>query len=164
MNPITKNILAAGAALAMVAPLSAGTSAIEWEKPDSYTDIGSDYGATDQFDLFKKEIESYVERVAETELPDGAILEMKVSNVDLAGQIEPWGLNQDVRIVRDIYPPKMRFTYTLRKDGKVVSEGKENLSDLDFTYNIGRRFFDQDQFFYEKEMIGEWIRSEFKNS
>lgn len=155
---------AIGAALAAATALSAGTSTIEWIKPDKYSDVGTSFGSTDKFDQFKKEIESYMERVAEQELPDGSVLKLTVTNVDLAGEFEPWRMNEDVRIVREIYPPKMRFSYTLQKDGEVVSKGKESLSDIDFTFNIGRRFFDQDQFFYEKEMLGEWVRNELETS
>ena len=159
-----KRIATIGAAIAAAATLSAGTSTIEWKNPEKYSDIGEAFGTDGKFDQFKEEIESYVERVAENELPDGAVLKMTVTNVDLAGEFEPWRIDHDVRIVRDIYPPKMRFNYTLQNNGEVVSEGKENLSDIDFTFNIGRRFFDQDQFFYEKEMLGEWIRNELETS
>lgn len=161
-SPTIKNSFVVGALLATAATLSAGTSTIEWVKPDKYSDVGSSFGSNDKFDQFKKEIESYVERVAEKELPDGAVLKLTVTNVDLAGEFEPGRLNEDVRIMREIYPPKMSFSYTLQHDGKVVSEGKENLSDIDFTFDVGRRVFDQDQFSYEKEMLGEWLRNELE--
>lgn len=159
-----RNIAAVGTALAAAATISAGTSNLEWKNPEKYSDIGSVYGSDDKLEHFKEEMESYIERLAESELPDGAVLKLVVTNVDLAGEFEPWRIDHDVRIVREIYPPKMRFSYTLQNDGKVVSEGKESLTDLDFSFNIGRRFFDQDQFFYEKEMLGDWIRNDLEKS
>lgn len=138
----------------------AGTVDIKWEDGDGFTDVAVRNQNSNDLNRFKKEFEPYVERLAEKHIPDGTVLALHIRDVDLAGEFEPWRVNHDVRIVRDIYPPRMEFDYQLLRDGEVVEEGRESISDTDFNYNIGRRFFDEDEFFYEKEMFSEWVRQE----
>ena len=95
-------------------------------------------------------------------IADGEQLDITVTDIDLAGDYEPWrNLNQDVRIVRDIYPPRMRLYFTLRdSQGNVVSEGERRLSDLGFLQGSG--LLDTDPLRYEKRMIDSWTRREFQ--
>jgi len=47
---------------------------------------------------------------------------------------------------------------------KIIKSGEETIVDATFDFNIGRRFFSSDEFFYEKELIGSWIRNELARS
>lgn len=156
-------VLALGAA-----PLSqAGTATFEWQEPDKYTDMGdSGYFNPSTFNSFKREMEGYIGKLVDRYLPEGQELKLTVTDVDLAGEFEPWHRSpfDDVRIVRAIYTPKISFSYTLRDEaGKVISDGKQKLVGQGFEYNVGRRYFNEDTFFYEKDLLGNWIRSQFKS-
>jgi hypothetical protein len=92
-------------------------------------------------------------------------LEIRVTEVDLAGDFEPWrGANfQDIRIVKDIYPPRMNLEFRLiGADGKVVSEGKRELRSLDFLMTVALPT--SDPLRYDKEMMSNWLRREFRRA
>lgn len=136
----------------------------EWADSDRYTDLEhSGFGAR-SIKHFSKEIEAYINRVAQKQLPDGSHLHIIVTDVDLAGEFEPWH-NQpydDVRIVRSIYPPRMSLEYELVDlEGNLLNSGSVDLVDRDFNINVKRRVFTNDLYFYEKEMLGSWLRKEF---
>ncbi|MFP4541842.1 MAG: DUF3016 domain-containing protein, partial [Opitutales bacterium] len=100
--------LLAGASL----PLSAAEVEINYEDPESYSDMGS-WGDFDRnlFESFKSEMEEKLNEVADEYLADEAKLTIEFRDVDLAGEVEPWmrPSMSDVRIVKDIYPPRLKF-------------------------------------------------------
>ena len=53
----------------------------------------------------------YLTEVADSYIPDGCKLTMTFTDIDLAGDFEPWRGPQadDIRIIRDIYPPNFKF-------------------------------------------------------
>ena len=81
----------------------------------------------------------------------------------MAGEFEPWrGSNYtDIRIIKDIYAPRMSLSFRVTDtDGNVVKEGKRELRDPTFTQRL---VIDRnDTYRYEKEMLNDWLRSEFK--
>ena len=130
---------------------------VTFQDPDSYTDARSSYGGgTDHYYLdlltaqFKKAASQY--------LKDGEKLAITVTDVDLAGDYIPRGVN-DVRIIKDIYRPRLALTYKLTgADGKVVKQGDSTPTDLTFMNNvsvIGRN----DPLFYDKALVDQWARS-----
>jgi hypothetical protein len=96
-------------------------------------------------------------------LAKGERLQITVTDVDLAGDFEPWrGINfQDIRIVKDIYPPRVDLEFKLLDaEGKVISEGKRQLRDLG--YLMGMAMPTSDPLRYDKEMLNDWLRQEFR--
>jgi hypothetical protein len=101
-----------------------------------------------------------IRRATLRHLPEGYSIQVTFNDIDLAGQLasEMGASDQDVRVIRDIYPPRLRFVYTVRgPTGEVLAEGEENLSDLNFMASVPhlRR---QDPFIYETELFRNWVR------
>lgn len=159
---IIKSRLILGLTLFSMAPFALSeTIDIQWQDPDNYSDLGTDFNDDVTLEMFSDEMNPYIERLASDVLPKDATLQIVVTDVNLAGEFEPWRINQDVRIVRSIYPPSMEFEYKLfNAQDEVIQSGEEKITDLDFDFNIGRRFQSSDQFFYEKELIAQWVRTE----
>ena len=125
------------------------------------SDLGNDRARQYLEDLFRE----HLQRVAKPYLAEGQKLEIRFTDIDLAGDFEPWrGVNfHDIRIVKDLYPPRMKFEFKLTgADGKVVTEGKRELSDLAYMMNISIRRDDPYQ--YDKALLDDWIRKEFKKA
>jgi hypothetical protein len=85
-----------------------------------------------------------------------------VTLVDIkrAGDYEPWHgpRGRDIRIMRDIYPPRISLQYTLKDaSGRIVSEGDARLSDTGYLHNLGLRS-DSDPLRYEKRLIDDWVK------
>ena len=147
------------AADAKVAP----RAAVTFVDPDKFTDAadgyrGSDYGR----DANLSELKTHIERKANSYVPEGQRLEVTITDVDLAGEIEPWRSPQmqDVRIVKEIYTPRIDLSFKLLDaSGAVVKEGKRQLRDMNYMMNINPNR--NDSRVYEKALLDDWFRSEF---
>lgn len=94
-------------------------------------------------------------------LPDGQQLEVRITDVQRAGGFEPGRGPQlsQVRIVRDIYPPRIDLEFKrLAADGSVLQSGRRELRDPTFLARAGRG--SSDALRYEKALIEDWVRAE----
>ena len=131
--------------------------------PEKFTDAadgqrGSDWGRDGNLEALKE----HIERRASTYVPEGQKLIVKITDVDLAGEIEPWrgGNFQDVRIVKDIYSPRIELSFQLLDgSGKVSKEGTRKLTDMAFLMNVDINRTDSRV--YEKRLLDDWMRTEF---
>jgi hypothetical protein len=120
---------------------------------DSY--MGSDAGR----DATLAQLKDYLVKRATRLLAPGQTLTITITDVDLAGEFEPWRGPEfsDVRIVRDIYPPRINLTFRVTEaDGKVVKEGKRVLRDLAFMDRLTMAFKD-DPLRHEKALLDDWM-------
>lgn len=146
-------------------PADAQRAEVVYVDPAKFTDVRDSYTGTDagRDDILDR-IREYIQDEAKQFLPPGDKLYMTVTDIDLAGDFEPWRGPRwdDIRIVKDIYPPRMDFSFRLTDaNGKVIKEGKRDLRDLAFMMKITMAFED-DSLRHEKQMIDEWFRDEFR--
>ncbi len=140
-----------------------GPVSVRWENPADFTEVRRRPIGTPRDDFsWLPTIAKHLRASAAGRIGDGQRLDVTLTDIDLAGDYEPWrNLSQDVRIVRDIYPPRMRLRFTLRDaQGKVLREGERRISDLGFLQGSG--LLDTDPLRYEKRMIDDWTRREFQ--
>jgi len=81
----------------------------------------------------------------------------------MAGDFEPWRGPRwdDVRVVKEIYPPRIQLTFRLTDAaGNVLKEGKRDLKDLAFLMKINMSFRD-DPVRHENALLDDWLRDEF---
>lgn len=173
-----KSTLSSLLALAMVA-LPAGVYASDagktktpspveviFDNPEAFTDFKE---TSSNFEKDRENLEhifrTHLEKAAKPYLAEGQKLELRFIDIDLAGDFEPWrGVNfHDIRILKDVYPPRMKFEFRLvGADGKVLAEGKRELSDMAYLMTISIRRDDPNR--YDKELLDRWLRSEFKKA
>lgn len=145
-------------------PKPTATVDVQFDKPEDFTDVkdsamGSDKGR----DSILEEISDYIKERAVGIIPEGSVLKLTFTEVDLAGDFEPARSVrfQDVRIVKDIYPPRFDFTYTLTDaSGAVIKQGTEKLRDLSFMMRM--TISRNDPLHYEKDMLLDWIRGNLR--
>jgi hypothetical protein len=132
-------------------------------EPKNFTDVKDssmgDYGRTTYLD----QIRDHLLEQAKYYVPENHTLHVTFTDIDMAGDFEPWRGPRfdDIRIVKDIYPPRIALTFRLTDaEGKVVKEGKRELRDLGFLMKITMGFRD-DTVRHEKALLDDWLRSEF---
>lgn len=110
---------------------------------------------------------AHLATLGERYVPAGQRLELRFRDIDLAGDFEPWrGPSfDDIRIVKDIYSPRMEFDYRLvdALTGAVIREGAEKLSDLGFLM-ASTLLPSHDQLRYDKEILTDWVRAQFRRA
>ena len=158
----------ASAASVFAAPPAPTNTHVEviFDHPEKFTDVkdssmGSEKGRDNYLALFKE----YLQERAPRHLSDGQTLTITFTDIDLAGDFEPWrGPDfSDVRIVKEIYPPRLNFAYKLvDASGVVVKEGQEKLLEMGFQMT-GSMIDAQDSLRYEKAMLDNWLRDKLGN-
>jgi len=155
-----------GAAHAADSAKSSSQVSVSFISPEKFTDVRDDTMGSDRDrDYLLGEIKTTIENTARDYVGAGQTLEIKVTDIDLAGDFEPWRGAEfsQVRILKDIYPPRMDLEFKLvGADGKVISEGKRHLQDLSYLMNSVLPV--SDALRYDKELVRNWIRQEFKRS
>ena len=148
--------------------LRAGPIGVEFENVDDFTDFSvSGLSESKTLSIFQSELESELDRFARLYLKEGQTLEIIFTDVDMAGDIQPWRNrhNADIRYVERIYPPRLEFRYVLKNsEGEVLSEGEESITDLAFDFNVIAPMRSRHMtFFYELDLLGNWIRKTIRS-
>lgn len=140
----------------------AATSEVTWTDYEKYRDIRpSSNGGRKQFreNTFKN-LEKHFAKLAEN-LPEGQVFKIEVTDVDLAGDTNAGGIN-NYRIVKDIYFPRMNFSYQLvNADGSEVVSAEVALKDMNFLMGSSLKYRNQ-SLGYEKKMLDDWFFNVFK--
>ncbi|HSG24451.1 MAG TPA: DUF3016 domain-containing protein [Azonexus sp.] len=147
------------AVLAPSLPALADVS-VEFVEPGRYTDAGL-YGADSQRNL--RALERHFKEQGERCLQHGESLELRVFDVDLAGRDEWWHRGSyDLRVMRDITWPRLDLAYVWRDaSGKVLGEGREQVSDMSYLWRSAFVRNDTDYLPYEKAMLRDWFGQRF---
>lgn len=142
---------------------------IEFVKPSSFTDIRPSNQSRSKYQKHVFEsLSSYFNELSRT-LPEGQILDVKVTNIDLAGdtnspRIPLSSMMSDVRVMEDIYFPRLEFTYTLKNQaGEVLKTEEVDLKDMSYLNRAGFVRSSRDAFPYEHSMLIEWFQDTFEN-
>lgn len=140
----------------------AATSEVTWTDYESYRDILPGNGNKKAFrERTFKALEKHFTELA-SQLPESQVLKIEVTDVDLAGDTHAGGINR-YRIVKEIYFPRIKFSYQLLdKDGKELKTAEINLKDMNFMTGSQLKYRN-DFLGYEKKMLDDWFTDAFKD-
>jgi hypothetical protein len=157
-------LTAAGVAVAAAPEKPVSTIEVTFVASEKFTDVKEDHMDSDRGrEAVLGQLKEHLVTHGAKYLAKGQRLQITITDVDLAGDFEPWrGINfHDVRIVKDIYPPRVELEFKLvDAEGKLVSEGKRQLRDLGYLMSMAMPTSDPLRF--DKEMLSDWLRQEFK--
>jgi len=137
-----------------------GPVLVHYHEPMKFTDFReSSFASERMVRAMMVDFARSIRRATLRHLPEGYTIQITFTDIDMAGDFEPQrGPDaSDVRIIRDIYPPRLVFIYVIRDaTGEIVADGEEAISDLNFQQNVPhlRR---QDPFVYEEELFRRWV-------
>lgn len=160
-----KSRLFAATLLALPAgPLfAAGTITVDYVQPEKFTDVKErQFKTSPDKNAHLKNLKSWLEKEGAKHLADGQTLRLKILDIDLAGDFEPWNGPefQDVRVLKDIYPPRIKLQFTLQdRDGKVLGEGERELRNL--AYLMESSFASRNALEHDERLLKDWLRKEF---
>jgi hypothetical protein len=137
---------------------------VNFQNPENFTDVKDSFTGTDRGrDAYLEMFRDYLQKNASRRLADGQKLSITFTDIDLAGDFEPQRgpSAQDVRIIKSIYVPRLKFDFRLTDaSGNVVKEGKASLTDLNFQHSVSPVFASSDELRYEKRMLDDWMSNE----
>jgi Protein of unknown function (DUF3016) len=146
-------LLMAGAAQA------AGTVQCSFVNPGKFTDIRDrTYSAEENL----KTLQQIVTTVAAPYVADGQTLKVEILDVDLAGEVRPGGRAWDVRVLRGRADwPRISLRWTLEGAGQAPTSGEAVVQDMAYLQRIQPPLADT-ALIYERRMLEEWFKKEFK--
>ena len=144
-------------------PADGGAVSVRWTDPAQFSEIkysGNRWEAARGNWVFQ--LAEHLRDSASKRLPEGDRLDVTITDIGRAGRYEPWHgpQMQDVRIMRDIYPPSMTLEFRLYgADGQLLADGTRELRDMG--YLMGNTLTGpSDNLRFEKRMIDDWLRRE----
>ena len=144
-----------------------GTVSVRWEDPALFSEIKYSRNRWEaRRGNWVEQLATYLRERAQKRLPAGERLDVDIIDVQRAGNYEPWHgfAFDDVRVIRDIYPPRITLTFKrIGADGQVIAEGKRKLSDMGFLTS-SNAVRNSDPLRYEKDMIDRWLVRELAAS
>lgn len=91
----------------------------------------------------------------------GKDLLIEVTDIDRAGELEPWGRDmREVRVLRTVGRPAITLRYVVSEGGHELRRGEARLSDLSYL-DRWNRYPSGDPIRFEKRMLDDWFRREF---
>jgi hypothetical protein len=158
--------LASASALhAADSPRDAARTDVIFDHPEKFTDVkDSDFPTDKGRDEILSRIRNYLVYRTASLVPEGDRLTITFTDIDLAGDFEPWRGPQwsDVRIVKAIYPPAFKFSYSVTDaSGRVVKQGTEDIRDINFQTRV--TLDTNDSLRYEKDILDDWARSTLRD-
>ena len=142
-----------------------GPVQVQWTDPAEFTELRYSRNRWEaQRGNWVTQLAQYLRTQAGKQLPEGQQLAVTITDIKRAGDYEPWHGSRmdDVRIMRDIYPPRISLQFTLSDaQGQVIDQGERKLLDNGYLYG-GTRLSDSDPLRYEKRMLDQWLRSELR--
>lgn len=149
-------------ALAMLVAMSVHATAtvnITFVEPETFHD--DDFRRSVRRADIITEFSRYFKRLGDRYLKDNQTLSIDVLDAELAGRYEPWrDTFSDVRILRDVTPPRFKIRYSLEQNGEILMRGEETLTDINYLQNPSARSSMQ-RFPYEKDMLQDWFHKRF---
>jgi hypothetical protein len=162
MRRASSRILGA-ALLAAALPSSAAQLDVDFVEPEKYTDAGytSSSPRTKEREQLQRDITQHLKQLADRSLADDDSLKIDVLDIDLAGHLDPFvSTGREMRIVRDVTWPRIKLRYTLTRNGAVVAQGEEQVSDMNFMTGTNR-YSSSDRLRCEKAMLDDWFDKVF---
>jgi hypothetical protein len=156
-------LAAAGAIRAADEAKPVSRAEVVFSHPEKFTDVKDAYMGSDKGrDAYLELLREHIVKQAARCVPEGQFLTVMVTDVDLAGDFEI-GRNpeaQDVRRIKEIYPPRIDLYFKLTDaSGKVLKEGTRKLRDMNFMMNLSINTTETLR--YENKLIDDWMRSDF---
>lgn len=135
---------------------------VRYEHPQQFTETRKTRAFTGLADTdYLDRLKVFLQRRAVRILGPDQRLDIVITDIDRAGNFEPWlGPNYDrVRIIRDVYPPRINLHFRLLgADGKVLRQGKRILRDPGFMSDTPTLAGSSDPLRYEKHLLDRWLR------
>lgn len=150
---IARTAIALAFAAGLPSAHAAGVVQVSFVNTDQYTDAG--WGSRD-VERCTTALGDHLKSLA-ARLPDGQVLKVKVTDVDLAGEIHPNRSRGEIRVLRGRADwPRIDLEFTLEQNGRSLQTGQARLSDM--AYLMNQTDIDRGgDFAYERRMLTRWV-------
>ncbi len=138
---------------------------VEYADPEKFSDVKDSYSGSSEITrvAYLEELRKHIQMRASNLFTDGQNLTVTITEIDMAGNFEPWRpLANDARIIRDSYPPRIDLHFKLtNSEGVVLKDGERKLRDMAFLTTT--TMYHNDPLRHEKALLDDWLERDFGN-
>ena len=138
---------------------------VAFANPEKFRDIGSTYVSSGKVrEDYLEQLRKHLLLRAGPIVSNGQQLSVTITDVDMAGGFEPWRVRlADVRIVRDVYPPRINLNFKLTDaGGTVIKQGERKLRNPAFLMTAVA--YRDAPLRHEKALLDDWLERDFPRS
>jgi len=149
--------------LLLAAPQAAGATrvAVVYAAPERYTDAGRRVAGGAEQARVQAALSAHFAWLGARYLAPGRRLTVTVTDIDLAGRLEPWRPQAfDLRVLREITWPRIRLAFRLFDGEREILAGDDTIADLAYL-RATSGYRASDPLVYEKRMLERWFRTRF---
>lgn len=132
---------------------------VDFHEPEKFTDIRPGNETRSRFEQRVQDAVTAIFNELAHRLPEGYHWQIKVTDIDLAGEVDYFAGNagQAIRVIRDVHSPAIQFEQSLRDPhGEELASGEVKLRDMGFMNRPGRMGH-RPEFEYERVMLTDWF-------
>ncbi len=108
-----------------------------------------------------KQLEQTLQALGTKLLPPGHTMHIDVLDVDLAGEMRPGRMLNDLRVLKGAADwPRITMRYTVESGGQVLRSGEANVVDLNYLGHGSIRSTNE-PLRHEKQMLADWFEAQF---
>ncbi len=132
LSSLTACLLAAASAASAVAGGAKPTAAanavtVEFVQPERYADVQvSGYSTEASREMLLPDLKKWIQTTGADLLKPGTALTLRITDIDDAGQMNR-GARRDIRVVSNLFPAQISFSWQLTNGKNVVKSGSERL-------------------------------------
>ena len=143
-------------------PDSASRVTVTYANPQNFSE-NREFGMQNRYQGidYLQTLRAHLIKRATQMLPPGERLEVTITDIKLAGAYEPWHGPRMyyVRIMKDVYPPRIELTFKLiGADGAVSRQGSRTLRNLGYLQSGLATSGNSDPLRYDKALLDNWLR------
>lgn len=142
-----------------------GPVQVQWTDPGEFSELRQSRNRWEaERGNWVVKLAEHLRKQADKQLPAGQTLAVTITDIKRAGDYEPWRGPRldDVRFMRDIYPPRISLQFTLTgAGGQVLDQGERKLVGSGYLHGNPRPS-DTDPLRYEKQLLDDWLRRELR--
>jgi len=139
-----------------------GAVSVRWNDPSGFSELRSSRNRFEaQRGNWVMQLAEHLRDASAKVLQPGQTLDVVIEDIKRAGDYEPWQGPRaaDIRILRDIYPPRVDLAYVLKgADGRILDEGQAKLRDSGFLHGSTGLAGASDPLRHEKKLLDDWTR------
>lgn len=155
------------ALLAMTTAAHAATVEVNWQDVENYRDIRASNELQERFqNRVTNGLTAHLQQLGES-LPADHVLRITVTDVDLAGRIEPIFTDtfNSMRVVNRIDYPMIELSFEyVDGSGSVLKSGSETIKDMaQLETRRTMQASGQDSLYHEKRLLDKWFRANFSS-
>lgn len=151
-----------GAMLLSSPILFAGETKVSFMEPENFTDarLNRPSGGADR--LVLSTMQRHLQQLGERCLPAGETLDIRILDIDLAGQVEWWrGPSGQTRVMREVTWPRIKLSYALQDETQSGKETQQEISDINYLQESPYVRAESTPLPYERAMLTRWFEQKF---